>query len=179
MIPTIGIMVGLYIITRMVALATRAGDRAETSLVKVLAVLTAVVTVFCTASLLLSGSGRLPLLGSGASQHADTPISAAMNTVAPAPEPWFDPSNPIQLELVFTKDCWVEAVMDRTRRLSELRIQGETLRLSARDSISLTLGNTNAVRATVNGKRLDLGKGEVVRDLLIDKNSIATKRGPA
>jgi hypothetical protein len=53
MIPTIGVMVGGYIFTRMCELAARP-DRGKG--VKVLAVLTAIVTVFCILDLALSGS---------------------------------------------------------------------------------------------------------------------------
>lgn len=56
MIPTIGIMIGAYIFTRMVSFATRGGDRKESLLVRVLAILTMIVTMFCTADLLLRGA---------------------------------------------------------------------------------------------------------------------------
>lgn len=51
MIPTIGIMVGAYIFTRMVSFATRSGERKENVLVRVLAILSMIVTMFCTADL--------------------------------------------------------------------------------------------------------------------------------
>jgi hypothetical protein len=55
MIPTIGIMVGAYIFTRMISLLTRAGDRREKTVVRVFAVLTMALTTLCTADLFLSG----------------------------------------------------------------------------------------------------------------------------
>jgi len=58
MIPTIGLMVGFYIVTRMISLATRKGDRAESDLVRVLAVITVLVAVWGMATLLTS-SGQL------------------------------------------------------------------------------------------------------------------------
>lgn len=56
MIPTIGFMIGCYIITRMVAIATRTGDRSETGLVKGLAIVTALVAAWGIVSLMASGS---------------------------------------------------------------------------------------------------------------------------
>jgi cytoskeleton protein RodZ len=45
----------------------------------------------------------------------------------PSPPP---PSAPIQISLDFSKDCWVEAVIDGGKhRFSELRVQGESLPL--------------------------------------------------
>jgi len=90
--------------------------------------------------------------------------------VAPAPQP----KAPLQVSLDFTKDCWVEAVIDGKNRFSELRVQGEALQLEAERNIVLTLGNAGAVDVQVNGYPLALGKGDgdVVRDLLIDLNTV-------
>ena len=55
MIPAIGLMIGAYIFTRMVSFLMRKGDRAEPTAVKVLAVITLLVTVFSVAGLLTSG----------------------------------------------------------------------------------------------------------------------------
>lgn len=46
MIPEIGLMIGLYIITRMVSFLLRTGDRKESIAVLVLAVITIIVTGF-------------------------------------------------------------------------------------------------------------------------------------
>ena len=57
MIPTIGTMVGMYILTRMVETFTKA----DTSvLVKVLAILTAVGALGGVVTLILSPGGRMP-----------------------------------------------------------------------------------------------------------------------
>ena len=45
MIPTIGIMIGFYIVTRMASFVLREGDRSENMLVKVFAVITALVAI--------------------------------------------------------------------------------------------------------------------------------------
>lgn len=56
MLPTIGLMIGVYTITRMVSFLTRTGDRAESDTVKVLAVITILITLICVAALLNPGS---------------------------------------------------------------------------------------------------------------------------
>ena len=55
MIPDIGLMVGAYVVTRMVSFLTRKGNMAESVVVKVLAVITVLVTVICVADLLMRG----------------------------------------------------------------------------------------------------------------------------
>jgi hypothetical protein len=55
MIVEIGIMVGAYIITRMISFVTRTGERSESILTKIFAVLTVLVTVIIVADLLLRG----------------------------------------------------------------------------------------------------------------------------
>lgn len=60
MIQAIGLMIGAYVITRMVSFLTRKGDRAETAAVKVLAIITILVAAVCVADLLLSGQRSLP-----------------------------------------------------------------------------------------------------------------------
>jgi len=52
MIPTIGVMIGFYIITRMFSFLLRTGDRAEDKLTKIFAVITMLVTVFGILSLM-------------------------------------------------------------------------------------------------------------------------------
>ena len=86
------------------------------------------------------------------------------------------------MALDFTQSCWVEAVVDGKNRLSELRVQGESLQLQAKEKVVLTLGNAGAVEIQVNGYALSLGKknGEVVHDLQIDLDTVRTlkeKRG--
>ena len=55
MIPDIGLLIGAYVVTRMVSFLTRKGDREESIVVKVFAVITVLVTVTCVADLLLRG----------------------------------------------------------------------------------------------------------------------------
>jgi len=110
------------------------------------------------------------------------PPIAAPPAAAPAPAgslpPPEAPSSPLEVALDFTDNCWVEAVMDGKNRLSELRVQGESLQLEAKERVVLTLGNAGAVEVQVNGYPLDLGKkkGEVVHDLQIDLETVRTLR---
>ncbi len=103
---------------------------------------------------------------------AAPPAPAPRSASTPAPPP--QPAAPLEVTLNFSQDCWVEAVIDGKNRISELRVQGEALPLEAEKSVVLTLGNAGAVEIQVNGYPLELGKksGEVVRDLLIDLNTV-------
>lgn len=56
MIPEIGLMIGLYIITRMVSFLLRTGDRKESIAVLVLAVITIITTVFVIYDLFVRGA---------------------------------------------------------------------------------------------------------------------------
>jgi transcriptional regulator with XRE-family HTH domain len=96
----------------------------------------------------------------------------------PAPPGPAAPSAPLEVALDFTDTCWVEAVIDGKNRLSELRVQGESLQLDAQEKVVLKLGNAGAVEVQVNGFPLDLGKkkGEVVRDLQIDLDTVRALR---
>jgi len=71
--------------------------------------------------------------------------------------------------LDFIQDCWVEAWVDGENRVSELRVQGESLRLDAEEVVVLTLGNVRGVRIEVNGEDYPLptDRGDVVSDLEI------------
>jgi hypothetical protein len=100
---------------------------------------------------------------------APPPLQASQ--ASPPPAPPEEPKAPLEVTLDFTKDCWVEALIDGKTRLAELRVQGESLPLEAQESILLQkLGDSGAVEIQVNGLAypLDQRDGEVVRDLLIN-----------
>jgi cytoskeleton protein RodZ len=110
-------------------------------------------------------------------EQSAPPIAAppAPAVLEPTPPPLVEePRAPLEVTLDFTKDCWVEAVIDGKNRFSELRVQGESLQLEAETSVVLTLGNAGAVEVQVNGHALPLTaqEGEVVRDLLIDLETV-------
>jgi hypothetical protein len=80
---------------------------------------------------------------------------------------------PLEVTLDFTENCWVEATLDGNERISELRVQGESLRLTAKERVSLTLGNAPGVRIEVNGQPFEIaGAEETVRDLEITLDSL-------
>ncbi len=55
MVATIGLMIGIYIITRMISFLTRKDERVESGVVKVFAVITILVTLVCILDLLTRG----------------------------------------------------------------------------------------------------------------------------
>jgi hypothetical protein len=55
MLAEIGIMIGAYIITRMVSFITRKGERAETVTVKILAFITVVLALVVIGALIWEG----------------------------------------------------------------------------------------------------------------------------
>jgi hypothetical protein len=57
MIPDIGLMVGLYIITRMIVVIC---DKDKTATPKVFSAITILVTLFCIVDLLNKGSSGIP-----------------------------------------------------------------------------------------------------------------------
>jgi cytoskeletal protein RodZ len=108
--------------------------------------------------------------------EAEPPPIAAPVFAPPAASPVAAGSGnqaPLQVTLDFTQTCWVEALIDERERISELRVQGESLRLKASESVSLTLGNAAGVRIEVNGQPLEIaGDAETVRDLEITLDSL-------
>lgn len=108
----------------------------------------------------------LPAPGPGEGQPASRPGSQA----------------PLRVTLDFTGQCWVDLLIDGSRRVSELRVQGESLPIEAQQSVVLTLGDAGAVRVDVNGHPYDIaggGPGKVVRDLRIDLDTVkALVQGP-
>jgi cytoskeletal protein RodZ len=105
---------------------------------------------------------------------AAAPPAAAPRPTSSTPVPAPQPASPLEVSLDFTQDCWVSALIDGKNRLAEQRVQGEALQLEAEKSIVLTLGNAGGVEVQVNGYPLELGKkqGDVVKDLLIDLNTV-------
>jgi len=99
---------------------------------------------------------------------AAPPVQAAPAPVLRLPEE-AAPTTPLVVTMDFTEDCWVEAVVDGERRLSELHVQGESLRMEAQEQVVLTLGNPSAVRIEANGQPFDpaVRADRVARDIVI------------
>lgn len=94
---------------------------------------------------------------------ADSAASNATPQTLPAnPAP---PAAALRLALDFTGDCWVEARVDGKSRVSEKRVQGESLEIEAEREIQLTLGDAGVVEAHLNGQpyALPRERGSVVR----------------
>lgn len=115
------------------------------------------------------------------------PIAApvALRAATSSPPPEERSRAPLELTLDFVEDCWVELVIDGTRRIAELRVQGESLQLQAQQAIQLELGNAKGVQAQLNGQPLRLwGPDDTrVKDLVIDLETArrlgAAPAGPA
>ena len=94
---------------------------------------------------------------------ADTPARSPLVPVRPPAETAGDA--PLRVTLDFREDCWVEATVDGARRVSEMRVQGESLQLQAQQAVDLRLGNAGVVDIEVNGRPypLDATPGQVRR----------------
>lgn len=118
------------------------------------------------------------VLGGEDRDAAEPPPMAAPVTMPAAelpPEPSDDDgeAQSLQVTLAFTGECWVEATVDGVRRLSELKVQGESVQLEADHRVELTLGEPGNVRVEVNGERFDLDApaGTVARGVIIDREA--------
>lgn len=115
----------------------------------------------------------------GRTGEAMPPPMAAPVVESPPPvepilqSPGAEEEAPVRVTLDFRQQCWVEAVVDGTRQLAEIRVQGESVQLDAQESVVLKLGNAAGVEVSVNGEPLDLGarRGEV-RTLRIDRETV-------
>ena len=113
------------------------------------------------------------------------PIAPAPAPAAPLPAATGQsPVNPnlINIALSFTAECWIDLVVDNDRRVAELHVAGESMRVEARESVLFQkIGKVSAVRMDVNGKPMQLpsGTGEVVNDLLIDRATAGLPPLPA
>jgi cytoskeleton protein RodZ len=87
------------------------------------------------------------------------------------------PLAPLEVTIDFSRECWVDALIDGKKRIAEQRVAGEALRLPAQRQVQLTLGDAGAAEVQVNGSPLPLpvlGKGEVLRDFNIDLDTLRT-----
>ncbi len=129
-------------------------------------------------ALLLAGVAALAFYverSGGREEAPPPPLASPPAAVPPAATSRGTPATetraPLSVTLDFEGDCWVEATLDGRRRLSQLHLQGESLRLEAEERVLLTLGEPTAVRVEVNGKPYSLDSysvGQPARDLLIE-----------
>jgi cytoskeletal protein RodZ len=104
-------------------------------------------------------------------------IVAPLATPVPSapPVPAAAPSAPLEVTVDFNQECWVEAVVDGGSRRAEMREQGESMQIEAKQSVVFAkLGNAAAVDIQVNGfpYPLDKKRGEVIKDLKIDLDTV-------
>ena len=109
---------------------------------------------------------------------AAPPVQVAPRVVEEVPDT--SPVTPLVVTIDFTGECWVEAVIDEDRRVSELHVPGESLRLEAQQRVVLTLGDPGAVVIEVNGEFFPVSarEGAVARDIEIDLASLAAQVPP-
>ncbi len=114
--------------------------------------------------------------GAPTEQAEATPATMVPIAPGPAPPPppaaAVNPKAPLVVTLSFTEECWVEALVDGDRNIQELRVQGESMRSEARDSVLIRkLGNVRGVHGDVNGRPLQLptAVGQVLSNFLIDR----------
>lgn len=142
---------------------------------------------------LLGGDGDA---GEGEPPPGVAPPTTGVGQTGPAQIPTNDPAAvsegagtrpraPLRVTLDFREDCWVEATVDGERRVSEMRVQGESLQLQAQEQVEVRLGNASVVDVEVNGRPypIDAGPGEV-RRVRIDLSDVPgaaspTDEGPA
>ncbi len=131
---------------------------------------TGIVLLLAVVAALIFYSERF---GGDARETPPPPIAAPPLVAPPAPEvvePGVAvPEIPLVVTMDFTEDCWVEVVVDGQRRISELHVQGESVRIEAEAQVVLTLGNPGGVRIEANGKPFDPGvrTDRVARDIVI------------
>ena len=141
----------------------------------VIAALAVIVAVVVVVALVGRARQQLPVQAS--------PIAAPLPVIEAASAVPAEGSEVVAMPLTviidFTEDCWVEAVVDSDRTISELRVQGESMRLEAQENVSLTLGNPGGVRVEVNGQPYDFSytQNRIVRNLEIDLELAAELTG--
>ena len=122
---------------------------------------------------LAAPQGAAPAAGSlpAAEDGPLAPVAPVAPVTPGAPAAAATAAGPFRVVLNFSQDCWMESVVDDSRRTSELKAAGETVQLEAFQTVVLTLGNSRAVTVEVEGVPLLLPENStrVVRDLRIDR----------
>ncbi len=110
-------------------------------------------------------------------EGTDSPPEPAEPAPAdPQPSPPEEAGPPLRVTLDFLSDCWVEASVDGAEKLSELKVQGESLLLDAQELVEFKVGDVDAVQVEVNGVPFEIESrsGTSVRNVTIDLETAAT-----
>lgn len=141
-----------------------------------LSLVLAIVVLLGLAALLALLSDRWRLHRAGGAEPRPPIVAPLATPVPPAPPvPAATPSAPLEVTVDFNQECWVEAVVDGGSRRAEMREQGESMQIEAKQSIVFAkLGNAAAVDIQVNGYPypLDKVRGDVIKDLKIDLDTV-------
>jgi cytoskeleton protein RodZ len=141
-----------------------------------LTLIVAIVLLLGLVALLAFLSERWRQHRAGGAEARPPSVAPLATPVPPAPPvPAAAPSAPLEVTVDFNQECWVEAVIDGGSRRAEMREQGESMQIEAKQSVVFAkLGNAAAVDIQVNGYPypLDKKRGEVLRDLKIDLDTV-------
>jgi cytoskeleton protein RodZ len=132
-----------------------------------------VVAVVLTAVAVLAG---LLWYFSWRPQQAEQPppmVAPPRADVADAPPAATVSSKPIQVTLDFSQNSWIDAFVDGDRTVSELRVQGESLRLEADREVRFHLSNPAGVTVEVGGLPFELPKGGGDEFVTVDLDDVA------
>lgn len=99
------------------------------------------------------------------------PPVAGNPVIDPLPVETAEQVAPIRLTLDFNQNSWVEVRVDGERQVSELRVQGESLRIDAENEIRVILGNAAGVGFELNGKPLEAPR-EDGEELVLDLETV-------
>ncbi len=110
---------------------------------------------------------------------APAPVAEPTAEVASPAESTPPSAAPLVVNLDFAENCWVESRIDGRRHNQQEYAHGESLLLTAQESVELTLGNAAAVRILVNGKPFPVppSNGKVLRGLKIDRAALQASGG--
>ncbi|MFN2589989.1 MAG: helix-turn-helix domain-containing protein [Actinomycetota bacterium] len=128
-----------------------------------MAVLSAGVVMALALMRLSSPEGPAVLAGPGAPPATEAPRAVETTSApprSPAPAP-----NGITAALRLAAPCWIHAVADGEVVMSATVGAGEVVRLHARRTLVLRLGNATEVALTVNGQRISTTRQGDVLDL--------------
>jgi cytoskeletal protein RodZ len=115
--------------------------------------------------------------GSEESRPAMAPPPSPEVPAAPVVQAEPEATAPIRVALDFHQKSWIEVYIDGERAISEFRVQGESLRLSATRELSLLLSNRGGVAVEVNGRPFALPAGTGDEPIVIDLDTVQELEG--